>query len=131
MVPMPRRQSRTFVRVISAVCALFFVYVYSTMKQLHFTNTGDSGPDSDGGPHSWETAGISSRRLLTMGNSSLGDDDSDNCTDPKHPPSQYSDSCSFVRHQCQSEKQLVDYLGFVVCQMKEVQVCMWGRGGPI
>lgn len=66
------------------------------------------------------------RHLLSaeVGNGSeiLGDDsDSDNCTKLRDHHG-YNDTCEFVRNNCQDEGQLFNYLGFVTCQMKDLQV---------
>ena len=50
-----------------------------------------------------------------------GDADQDNCTAPRGHHEGYNDSCSFVLDQCQNWV-LFDYLRFVLCDMKHVQV---------
>ena len=48
--------------------------------------------------------------------------DQDNCTAPRGHHKGYNDSCSFVLDQCSGNWVLFDYLRFVLCDMKHVQV---------
>ncbi len=52
----------------------------------------------------------------------LGDDDDDNCTDPRGTHHGYNDSCVFVQDQCQDEAALVNYLSFVLCDLASLKV---------
>ena len=69
------------------------------------------------------------RHLLTLNpdhqsDGLLGDDDddSDNCTKLRHTHAGFNDSCDFVRRQCQGEMQLINYLSFILCDLKHIQV---------
>ncbi len=52
----------------------------------------------------------------------LGDDDGDNCTNPRGTHDGYNDSCAFVQDQCQDEAALVNYLSFVLCDLASLEV---------
>lgn len=54
-----------------------------------------------------------------------GSDDQDNCTAPRGHHKGYNDSCSFVLDQCSGNWVLFNYLRFVLCDMKHVQVASW------
>ena len=60
--------------------------------------------------------------LLGVGDGDDGDDDDDNCTKPRHAHAGFNDSCDFVRQRCQGEMQLINYLTFVTCDLKHIQV---------
>ena len=45
-----------------------------------------------------------------------------NCTNPRHPPQNYKSSCDFVRTECAEKAELIDYMAFVVCDLRSVQV---------
>ena len=45
-----------------------------------------------------------------------------NCTSLQHPQPEYNSSCEFVRNECRDKIQLFDYLSFVVCSLKKLQV---------
>ena len=61
-----------------------------------------------------------SRRLLDSG------DDEDNCTKPREPHAGYNDSCDYVLDQCSGSKEvsLINYLSFVLCDLRGVQVSL-------
>ena len=50
------------------------------------------------------------------------DERNDNCTNPRHPPQNYRDSCDFVQAECAKNAELIDYMAFVVCGLTSVQV---------
>lgn len=53
-------------------------------------------------------------------------EDSGNCTNPRHPPQKYKSSCEFVRTECADKAELIDYIAFVVCDLTSVQVsALW------
>ena len=45
-----------------------------------------------------------------------------NCTSLQHLQPEYNSSCEFVHNECRDKIQLFDYLSFVVCSLKNVQV---------
>ena len=46
----------------------------------------------------------------------------DNCSSLQHPQPEYNSSCELVHNECRDKIQLFDYLSFVVCSLKKVQV---------
>ena len=57
------------------------------------------------------------------GNSSSGGgDDGDDCKAPRGHHEGYNDSCSFVLDKCSGEWVLFNYLRFILCDMRHVQV---------
>ncbi len=115
-----RATSRWIVRAISVSCALLVMYMYSTATLRHTDALSSSyGEDSIAG--SWN--GIHANRHLMsaeLGNGS-SESDEDKCTKPWSHHG-YNDSCEFVKNECKNTVQLFNYLGFVVCQMKGLQV---------
>ena len=143
------RNSRTGVRVVSVLCALIVMAIYT----LHI-RTAPSNPQVP--PANSVSRGLLSglyTRLITsraadVGNENYlhpgrhllsledgsnlddspttppsGDDDSDNnCTAPRGDHHGYNDSCAFVLDQCQDAASLVDYLAFVLCDFANIQV---------
>ncbi len=130
----PRRY-RVGVRVTSALTALLVVFLYG-----YWTRSGlsHSTPRRD---HPLDTASLTNdhhpnlhhRHLMSYhgdSNGSHGDNSSYKCESPLHPPPSYhGDSCQFVRDHCSGEAQLINYLAFITCNMKDVKVCfvfdMW------
>lgn len=51
-----------------------------------------------------------------------GVEDRDNCTNPRNPPQHYKTSCDYVRDECASKAELIDYMSFVVCHLPSLQV---------
>ena len=118
----PGRAYRPAVRVVSVVCALCFMYLYSHSRTL--TITADNGVGSMG------SVLVPKRQLLSYSenqqfgnNGNGGDSDNDdndgddtNCTLPRTHKN-YNDSCSFVLELCQDQFQLFNYLEFILCDM--------------
>ena len=131
-----RKQIRWTVRIASALCALFFMHLYSSsVKEPHklLKTSGNSGRQLQGwtvgNQHHLEGElraddlvhaplhGVN-RRLLSYSNGSHdngGGGDSDNCTAPRTPHPGYDDSCSFVLQECGDEVQLINYMAFILC----------------
>ena len=60
-------------------------------------------------------------------NNSTDKNEIDNCTSLQHLQPEYNNSCELVRNECRDKIQLFDYLSFVVCSLKKVQVCLYYR----
>ena len=133
----PRRY-RVGVRVTSALTALLVVFLWG-----YWTRSGlsHSTPHRD---HPLDTASLTNdhhpnlhhRHLMSYhgdSNGSHGDNSSYKCENPLHPPPSYhGDSCQFVRDHCSGEAQLINYLAFITCNMKDVKVCfVFGMWYPI
>lgn len=54
-----------------------------------------------------------------------GEDHADNCTHPRHPLPRYNDSCDFVHAECEGQSELIDYLAFVLCDLRKAQVYLY------
>ena len=54
-------------------------------------------------------------------NSSSGES-GENCTSPRHHLPKYNSSCELVHSECKGKVQLINYLSFVVCDLKSAQV---------
>ena len=50
---------------------------------------------------------------------------SGNCSSLQHPQPEYNSSCELVHNECRGKFRLIDYLSFVVCSLKKVQVCIY------
>ena len=113
------------VRAISVTFALLVMYLYSTAR-LQVASLPLEPSKSE--MYSWSSLPIN-RHLLSVagvgvgvnGSLNVGDGDKDNCTKLRDHHG-YKDTCAFVKNECRNEIQLLDYLGFVVCQMKNTQV---------
>lgn len=148
-----RRPYRLTVRIISVICALSVMAIYS----LSTSKTRNHAPapvsqqniaihEGAAAPAPGSSPRLTGRRLFQYSNSYFdehgtsdyllsdsdggdsdddddgsGDGDQDNCTAPRSHHVGYNDSCSFVLDQCQ-DWVLFDYLRFILCDMKHVQV---------
>ena len=148
-----RRSYRFSVRLISVVCALSVMAIYSKLSSKdgqHLLVSRDPSPNDDG--EEVAVAGLPNRpgrRLFSysparyeaeanptvyylLGDDNGGDDDdddsggddSDNCTAVRGHHAGYNDSCTFVKEMCSGEWVLFDYLGFILCDMRRVQVSL-------
>lgn len=149
-----RRPYRLTVRIISVICALSVMAIYSlsTAKTRNHAALVSQQNELNLAVHEAKGAAapapgpVTGRRRLfqysalansrfdrasdyVLGDSDSGDDDNgsggdadqDNCTAPRAHHEGYNDSCSFVLDQCQ-DWVLFDYLRFVLCDLKHVQV---------
>ena len=147
-----RRPHRLTVRIISVICALSVMAIYSlsTSKARSHAHLVQSSSQQNlidevaahpaprlTGRRLFQYSALANSRLddldygasdYILGDSDDGDDDNgsgdadqDNCTAPRGHHEGYNDSCSFVLDQCQNWV-LFDYLRFVLCDMKHVQV---------
>ena len=131
-----RRPYKLIVRLISVTCALSVMLIYS----LSTNSKSDLSLSSSRlSANSHEAAApLTGRRLFSyepvessnfFGNGSdptpSGDDDGgDNCTAPRSHHVGYNDSCAFVTEECSGEWVLFDYLKFILCDMRHVQVSL-------
>ena len=153
-----RRPYRLTVRVISVICALSVMAIYS-LSTSKTRNHAQPAPVSQqniraAAPAPGSSPRLTGRRLFQYSNSHFdeydtsdyllsnfnggdsdndddngsGDGDQDNCTAPRSHHAGYNDSCSFVLDQCQ-DWVLFDYLRFILCDMKHIQV--WIRSKSI
>ena len=139
----PRRQIRWIVRIVSALCAVLFMYTYSrAVNQPHKLLESSSNSklwqslDVGGGSlhhlqgdleremeQSWVPLAPNgvNRHLLSFSNGSHGSG-GDNCSAPRAPHPGYNNSCDFVLQECSGNVQLINYLAFVLCDLQHVQV---------
>lgn len=150
-----RRPYKLTVRIISVICALSVMAIYSlstskTRNRVDHHLVRSSSPQQNLAIHEEADAPapgprLTGRRLFqysalansrfdgasdyVIGESDSDDDDNgsdngdqDNCTAPRGHHKGYNDSCSFVLDQCSGNWVLFDYLRFVLCDMKHVQV---------
>ena len=138
-----RRPYKLTVRFVSVICALSVMAIYSlsTKTQRHasavHSSTRSSSLDINGAAASPRLTGRRLFQYSALANSDTiptdfeddddDDDDSDdgdqdNCTAPRSHHAGYNDSCSFVLDQCSGEWVLFDYLRFILCDMKHIQV---------
>ena len=141
-----RRPYRLTVRIISVVCALCVMAIYSRtlvnrQSQTHLAVAQSSSRAQNLALDEAEVAAphmLIGRRLFQYstladfpdknlddgdGGESGDNQQQDNCTAPRSPHQGYNDSCSFVLAECSGNWVLFDYLRFVLCDMRHAQVC--------
>lgn len=100
--------------MVTACTALLVVSVY--------TSIGDKTAKNE------QRTSYHSRNLLHLGQSNektcnRGDDSNDqdnaNCTHPLHHG---NESCQFVKENCDDDVALINYLGFIACDLPHVKV---------
>ena len=60
--------------------------------------------------------------LESHSNSTSSKENEENCTSLQHHSPMYNSSCELVHTECRGKVQLINYLSFVVCDLKSVQV---------
>ena len=142
MVGRPGAAYRPAVRVVSVLCALGVIFIYSSIRK---EPAGTDQQKNHGGKimmvtaSSYSSQSANATSLLLTGKQrhllsyNLGDaddnggsdgDDDDNCSQPRISHPGYNDSCDFVLDQCEGVAQLFDYLKLVLCNLSNVQVCI-------
>lgn len=136
----PRRQIRWIVRIVSALCAVLFMYTYSRAasqphKPLELSSNSKSWQSlyvGGGSLHHLQGKEMKqpwvplapngvNRHLLSFSNGSHGSG-GDNCSAPGAPHPGYNNSCDFVLQECGGDVQLINYLAFILCDLQHVQV---------
>lgn len=129
------------VRVLSVLCALLLMYVYSLTKVPTTVEKSSQAPRDairishlaekikESSPH--ESFNTIPKGSILLGRHLLSEDlgggvgDEDNgteCSSPRDEHNGYNSSCDYVLDQCGGEAQLFDYLRFVTCDLKHAQV---------
>ena len=132
MSPSRRHPYKLAVRFLSVACALGVMLIYSLTASKSSSYPGHSSLDSSFSNEA-EMSSRTGRRLFSYepavddslgdGTDSLtADGNSTDCEAPRSEHAGYNDSCSYVKDQCSGEWVLFDYLGFILCDMKHVQV---------
>ena len=141
------RSSRTGVRVVSVLCALIVMAIYTLLintspSNPHVPSTNSVSKSLLSGLYTRLVASRAAdaetdiyshpgRHLLSFEDDSYLDDSpttppqgdsDDNCTAPRADHDGYNDSCAYVLDQCQDEASLVNYLAFVLCDFANIQV---------
>lgn len=119
------RERRSTVRVCVTVTAILVMSVFGYLSHHH-----------DDPPHKRSLVNTTSghnqishtRHLLSYhgdgynSNDGLSKDNTSGCHNPLHPPSSYNDSCQYVRHHCSGKTVLINYLSFIMCDLRHVKV---------
>ena len=71
-------------------------------------------------PEAWYVSGDTEPEIHSNVTSSK--ENEENCTSLQHDSLDYNSSCELVHNECQGKVQLINYLAFVVCDLKSVQV---------
>lgn len=74
------------------------------------------------------SARSSQERADLIGGSGEDEEGEQNCTSPRQPGPEYNSSCKYVLAECRSQTKLVNYLSFVVCDLRVAQVHMHAAG---
>ena len=146
------RRRRLSVRLTSVLAALLVMIVYGFLthshnrgplplpripSDVHEYSAHEYSLDTTLNPGSIQTEARDRRRHLLsyseesfysdgglFGNSSRGN--VSGCNTPLHPPAAYGgDRCQYVRDHCSGNAVLIDYLSFIMCDMRHVKVREW------
>lgn len=72
------------------------------------------------------SARSSHERTDLIGGSGEDEVKEQNCTSPRQPGPEYNSTCEYVLAECTGQTKLVNYLSFVVCDLRVAQVYMTG-----
>ena len=121
------RGRRATVRAYSAVAAVLVMFMFGYLSRHHDNPPSTTHKHSLVNTTSTDIQLLHTRHLLSRPgdgyhSDKLSDDDISDCRNPLHPPMGYNDSCGYVRDRCSGKKALVNYLSFIMCDLRHVKV---------
>lgn len=138
MARRPGAAYKPAVRIVTVVCTLYAMYLYSISRKPKVILESAPHRLKNGAGGVFNSAPLSrvvedsflgkKRHLLSYTLNSHEDgsggegDDSSNCTSPRDPHRGYNSSCSFILDQCGEQAQLFNYLKFILCDLSHIQV---------